>query len=111
MKLSPALVAGATALVFAGPVHAQNSEAGSANGGSGGAMTTTATAVEVTEAPVIDGRPDEAVWRQAGVMTGFTQRVPFDGQPASERTEVRVIFDDEARPTPSPTASGSATTR
>ena len=29
-------------------------------------------------------------------MTGFTQRVPFDGQPASERTEVRVIFDDEA---------------
>ncbi len=96
MRSSPAIIAAATVLVFADPVLSQNSEAGSAGGGSDGAMPTTATAVEVTEAPIIDGRPDEAVWRQAGVMTGFTQRVPFDGQPASERTEVRVIFDDEA---------------
>ncbi len=29
-------------------------------------------------------------------MTGFTQREPSDGQPASERTEVKVVFDDEA---------------
>ena len=96
MKLSPAFVVVATALVFTSPLVAQNSEAASGNGGSGGAVPTTATAVEVTEAPVIDGRPDEAVWQQTGVMTGFTQRVPFDGQPASERTEVRVIFDEEA---------------
>ena len=96
MKLTPVLVAAAAALFLSSPLHAQNSEAGSANGDSRGTMPTIATAAEVTDAPVIDGRPDEAVWRQAGVMTGFTQRVPFDGQPASERTEVRVIFDDEA---------------
>ena len=29
-------------------------------------------------------------------MTDFIQREPQDGQPATERTEVRVIFDDEA---------------
>ena len=29
-------------------------------------------------------------------MTDFVQREPFDGQPASERTEVRMVFDDEA---------------
>ena len=39
---------------------------------------------------------DEASWQQAAVMTGFTQREPMDGQPASERTEVRVVFDEEA---------------
>ena len=59
-------------------------------------MPATATATEVTESPSIDGRLDEAVWQQAPVMTGFTQREPSDGQPASERTEVRVIFDGAA---------------
>ena len=56
-------------------------------------MPATAIATEVTESPSIDGRLDEAVWQQAPVMTGFTQREPSAGQPASERTEVRVIFD------------------
>ena len=77
-------------------LFAQNSESGPANGGSGGTAPTVATAIEVAESPTVDGRLDEAVWQQAGAMTGFTQRVPFDGQPASERTEVRVIFDDDA---------------
>jgi hypothetical protein len=55
-----------------------------------------ATATEVTASPSIDGRLDEAVWQQAPVMTGFTQREPMDGQPASESTEVRVVFDADA---------------
>ncbi|MDX1493173.1 MAG: DUF5916 domain-containing protein [Longimicrobiales bacterium] len=40
--------------------------------------------------------PDEAVWQQAQVLDGFVQRVPRDGQPATEGTEVRVLFDDDA---------------
>ena len=84
------------ALLAAAPLFAQDSESGTAAGGSAGTLPTTATAVEVTESPTVDGRLDESVWRQAGAMTGFTQRVPFDGQAASERTEVRVIFDDQA---------------
>ncbi len=55
-----------------------------------------ATASRVTDPPTIDGRLDDAVWQQAAPMTDFTQREPRDGQPASERTEVRVVFDDEA---------------
>ena len=55
-----------------------------------------ATASRVTDPPTIDGRLDDAAWQQAAPLTDFTQREPRDGQPASERTEVRVVFDDEA---------------
>ena len=89
------MFAGTLALV-ASPLLAQNSQSGGSAGGSGSVMPATATATEVTESPSIDGRLDEAVWQQAPVMTGFTQREPSDGQPASERTEVRVIFDGAA---------------
>ncbi|MFP4623923.1 MAG: DUF5916 domain-containing protein [Gemmatimonadota bacterium] len=46
--------------------------------------------------PTIDGRLDEAAWRHADVATGFTQLRPAPGQPASQRTEVRVLYDDAA---------------
>lgn len=39
----------------------------------------------------IDGHLNENSWQQAAVATGFTQREPKDGAPASERTEVRVL--------------------
>ena len=39
---------------------------------------------------------DPATWGLAGVITGFVQSEPFEGSPASERTEVRVAFDREA---------------
>ena len=96
MKLRLALSAGALALLAASPLPAQNSQPGATNGGSGGSLSATATATEVTDAPSIDGRLDDAVWQQAIVMTGFTQREPFDGRPASERTEVRAVFDGAA---------------
>ena len=53
-------------------------------------------AVRVGEAPVIDGTLSEAVWDGAPAMAGFTQREPQDGQPASERTEVRIVYDNNA---------------
>jgi hypothetical protein len=46
--------------------------------------------------PVIDGRLDEAAWRDAPVIGGFVQREPYQGNPASERTEVRLLVDGEA---------------
>jgi hypothetical protein len=49
-----------------------------------------------TEPPVLDGRPDEAVWRLAAPATGFRQREPRPGAPATDATEVRVLFDDRA---------------
>lgn len=55
-----------------------------------------ANAVRVTTAPIVDGRLDDAAWADVPAMTDFIQREPMDGRPATERTEVRVVFDDDA---------------
>jgi Domain of unknown function (DUF5916)/Carbohydrate family 9 binding domain-like len=54
------------------------------------------TAIHVRSAPTIDGRLDEAVWRDAPAASGFTQRTPVGGTPSSQRTEVRVAYDHAA---------------
>jgi hypothetical protein len=46
-------------------------------------------------APVIDGVLDEPIWREAAMIDRFTQQEPSDGAPASERTEVRLLYDAE----------------
>ena len=46
--------------------------------------------------PRIDGRLVESVWRSPQVMTGFVQRDPDEGKPATEATEVRIAYDDDA---------------
>jgi hypothetical protein len=54
------------------------------------------SASRITEAPSIDGTLDEGVWQDAAPLTGFLQAEPFQGQPASEHTEVKILYDDEA---------------
>ncbi len=50
-----------------------------------------------TTSPIrIDGRLDDAAWAAAPVTSSFTQIDPTEGQPASQRTDVRVLYDDEA---------------
>jgi hypothetical protein len=61
-----------------------------------GASARAAVAVRVDQPPAIDGRLDEPVWQTAPVLDGFVQRIPRDGAPASEDTEVRVLFDAQA---------------
>jgi hypothetical protein len=53
-------------------------------------------ASRVTDAPMIDGALDERVWQDVTPLTRFVQAEPFEGQPASENTEVRILYDDEA---------------
>jgi hypothetical protein len=55
-----------------------------------------ATAVQTAEAPMVDGVLDDRVWQNATPLTDFIQAEPFEGQPASESTEVRIVYDDEA---------------
>jgi hypothetical protein len=55
-----------------------------------------AFAQRITEPITIDGRLDEAVWEGAPAVTEFTQIVPNEGEPASQRTEVRFLYDDDA---------------
>ena len=50
-------------------------------------------ATRVQEPPRIDGVMDEAVWQLATPVDQFTQQEPREGQPASDRTEVRVLYD------------------
>jgi hypothetical protein len=56
----------------------------------------TLRAVRVTSAPVIDGRLSDEAWAHAPVADHFRQRDPDEGQPATERTEIRVLYDDDA---------------
>lgn len=53
-------------------------------------------AVRVDEAPILDGRLDDLVWQTAPVSADFLQRDPNDGDEPTERTEIRVVYDDEA---------------
>jgi len=53
-------------------------------------------AVRVSTPIVVDGRLDEAAWREAPAAGDFRQSEPNEGQPASERTEIRVLYDDYA---------------
>lgn len=46
--------------------------------------------------PTIDGRLDEPAWAAAAAATDFIQIEPNAGSPAALRTEVRVLYDDEA---------------
>jgi Domain of unknown function (DUF5916)/Carbohydrate family 9 binding domain-like len=45
------------------------------------------------EAPVLDGVVEDSVWRNAQVITDFVQAEPYEGEPATERTEVRLLYD------------------
>ncbi|MBI1723830.1 MAG: carbohydrate binding family 9 domain-containing protein [Gemmatimonadetes bacterium] len=47
-------------------------------------------------APIVDGRLDEPVWPTAPVATDFIQQTPNPGQPATVRTEARVLYDEAA---------------
>ena len=46
-----------------------------------------------SEPPVIDGRVDEAIWERAEPFSAFIQQDPNEGEPASERTEIRFLLD------------------
>ncbi|MBI4521777.1 MAG: carbohydrate binding family 9 domain-containing protein, partial [Gemmatimonadetes bacterium] len=53
-------------------------------------------AARATPAPEIDGRLDDASWASATPASGFLQMEPNAGSPASHRTEVRVLYDNDA---------------
>lgn len=51
--------------------------------------------VRVTDPIVVDGLLDEPGWLQAPPATDFRQETPTEGAPASEKTEVRLLYDDK----------------
>lgn len=59
----------------------------------GGAPLRRLTATAAAGAIRVDGVLDDAAWKTASVADGFVQSEPNTGQPATERTEVRVVYD------------------
>jgi len=50
-------------------------------------------AQRVTERVRVDGVLDEAGWASAPAVDQFVQQEPQEGQPATDRTEVRILYD------------------
>ena len=50
-------------------------------------------AVRTSQAPEIDGSLDDPAWQRAPVISEFIQQEPDEGAAATERTEVRVLYD------------------
>jgi hypothetical protein len=85
----------ALAIAVSGVLHA-----------SGGALAQVPEAADRTAPPsvsarrasgpiTVDGRLDEPTWSAADTLGGLRQREPLEGEPASEATVVRVLYDDE----------------
>ncbi len=68
-------------LLFPSPAQAQTQAAPAAQ------------ALKVTAPPKLDGRLDDPIWQKAAVISGFKQREPDENQDASERTTVRIAYD------------------
>ena len=55
-----------------------------------------ARSARVEGAPVIDGDVlNDDAYADALAVTGFRQNTPDEGRPASERTEVRIVYTDD----------------
>ncbi len=73
------------------PVHAQQPLAHA-----DGRPVPSVRAVFAAEGPRLDGVLDDPVWATATPVTGFRRDVPSDGEPAAERTTVRVAYTTSA---------------
>jgi len=59
-----------------------------------GAGRVVVRATRVTEPMSIDGALDEAVYTRVQAIDGFLQQEPHEGQPATQKTEVWLLYDD-----------------
>ena len=71
------------------------SQAGAGAGFAIGGGRPSVQARRTNEPPAIDGRLDDAVWRDAVLITDFTQTNPVEGAPPTERTEAWIAYDAE----------------
>ena len=67
--------------------------AGQSQQGTPSAARRIASATAVQKAPVVDGNLDDDAWRAAPAITRFTQRELREGDPITERTEVKLLSD------------------
>ena len=51
-------------------------------------------ATRISDPPQIDGVLDDEAWKNGEWAGNFTQHEPYSGRPASQRTEFKILFDD-----------------
>jgi len=51
-------------------------------------------ATRITTPPIINGVLDEEVWQTGKWADGFTQNQPYSGKPETQKTEFKILFDD-----------------
>src|SRR5713226_5887346 len=56
----------------------------------------TAVAVRVDHGPKMDGTLNDPLWQLAKTISDFRQQEPYESQPATERTEVRILYSRHA---------------
>jgi hypothetical protein len=78
-------------------LSAQNSARPTVSNASTASAVSTLSAARLEGAIVLDGKLDDIAWQRAAVARDqFTQSWPSPGQPGTEATEVRVVFDNDA---------------
>jgi len=55
-----------------------------------------AEAVPVDHAPKLDGTLNDPLWLDTKPITDFRQREPYEGETATEKTEVRIVYTRHA---------------
>ncbi len=75
------------------PPAAQEMPPGSASMSTSERRTMDALRMTADESITLDGRLDDSVWMRAVPATNFMQQDPNNGQPATEQTEVRIVYD------------------
>ncbi|MBK6490122.1 MAG: carbohydrate binding family 9 domain-containing protein [Gemmatimonadetes bacterium] len=87
----------AAALLVAVPrgTRAQVTEGAAAPASSAGTLRSLRVSARTGDV-TLDGRLTEAAWQAADVGAQFVQRLPIEGRPAAQRTEVRVLVDETA---------------
>jgi len=83
-------------LAWSGPALAQGSDPSPATQGVGVAQLgpPSVTAVRVATPISVDGVLDEPDYASTAAISGFVQQEPFEFQPATEKTEAWIFFDD-----------------
>jgi hypothetical protein len=87
MDVACAAVLGALTLSLPLPAFAQNID-------NSAFLTAPVARVGAAGAPVIDADLSDAAWQSAPVIDDLRQVTPNAGEPATERTEIRVLFDE-----------------
>jgi hypothetical protein len=99
MRNFPIALIAASLLVHGAPLEAQDSAAvqATASRDRTAPARRALVAIPVThQAPVIDGRLDDAIWSSAEPATDFVVYQPNPGAPSTQRTEARIVYDERA---------------